>query len=224
MIEFREYKIPNNPEKDFDEIFEDFKTSFGSNNEGKSFEEIQKSCEAEAPPKLPIEIAPFNLQKLSIPNTMLYYIKRNSNYWLLKKLQKSSKQLLFFHFSISLCQKIVITEDVASSEFIQDSLYLKDDEIEDCKNLTNIYIADTININTKLSNVLSKLIPKIYKSDIKILLVENQNMTLDELKILLSSGKLEVFKFIGGSLKQSSGEVVHIKDVFELMPNLKSFS
>uniref|UniRef100_A0A914Q2R2 Uncharacterized protein n=1 Tax=Panagrolaimus davidi TaxID=227884 RepID=A0A914Q2R2_9BILA len=103
----------------------------------------------------------------------------------------------------------------------------KDDfdyEVLDLSNINKpIWITEGIYCYTEDVSLVSSLLSKVIVCDITNLGLDDQIITLNEFKLLISSGNVTTFSFGFSHVEYENGEIVPIDEIMELIPNVTEF-
>uniref|UniRef100_A0AC35FPV1 Uncharacterized protein n=1 Tax=Panagrolaimus sp. PS1159 TaxID=55785 RepID=A0AC35FPV1_9BILA len=160
-----------------------------------------------------ISMSPTNNRRLSfeqhpfgLPEPILYYLKKNSNPKLLLKLMQISKYFSFKEFPY------MVVKD------------LFDYKVLDLSNVNKpLWITKGIYCYTKHVSLVSSLLSKVIVCDITNLRLANQIITLNEFKLLISSGNVKTFSFCYSHVEYENGETVPICEIMKLIPYVTEF-
>uniref|UniRef100_A0A914PDD4 Uncharacterized protein n=1 Tax=Panagrolaimus davidi TaxID=227884 RepID=A0A914PDD4_9BILA len=103
----------------------------------------------------------------------------------------------------------------------------KDDFDYEVLELSNVkkplWITKEINCYTEDVSLVSSILSKVIVCDITYLRLVNQIITLNEFKLLISSGNIKTFKFCLSHVEYENGEIVPIDEIMKLIPNVTVF-
>uniref|UniRef100_A0AC35GFN0 Uncharacterized protein n=1 Tax=Panagrolaimus sp. PS1159 TaxID=55785 RepID=A0AC35GFN0_9BILA len=101
---------------------------------------------------------------------------------------------------------------------------LFDYEVLDLSNVNNpLWITKGIYCYTEDVSLVSSLLSKVIVCDITTLRLLNQIITLNEFKLLISSGNVKTFSFCLSHVEYENGEIVPIDEIMKLIPNVTEF-
>uniref|UniRef100_A0A914QV88 Uncharacterized protein n=1 Tax=Panagrolaimus davidi TaxID=227884 RepID=A0A914QV88_9BILA len=159
-----------------------------------------------------LEQHPFGL-----PEPILYYLKKNSNPKLLLKLMQISKYFCFKDFPYMVVKDLKYEN---TKWFYCEPYY----EVLDLSNLKKpLWITKGINCYTEDVSLVSSLLSKVIVCDITKLGLDDQIITLNEFKLLISSGNVKTFSFFHSHVEYENGEIVPIDEIMKLIPNVTEF-
>ena len=163
-------------------------------------------------------------QTFSLPRSIVVYFTKNpSTLKIYKKLRKSCK---YFY----LTNPIIIPEYLGfqneqwlavtnCNAFRQLSVRLN---LKDTK--FKIWLEWQLSVvRTPNPKMISELIPRIYRSEISIVILMKQILSIDELISLNQSQTLRHATFIGTLIKYENGDVVPLEKLIESLPKLEKF-
>uniref|UniRef100_A0AC34FUV7 Uncharacterized protein n=1 Tax=Panagrolaimus sp. ES5 TaxID=591445 RepID=A0AC34FUV7_9BILA len=84
-----------------------------------------------------------------------------------------------------------------------------------------LWITKGINCYTEDHGLVSRLLPNAAVCDIKNLRLEDQIISFDEFKFLISSGNVEKLTLCYSHVMYENGQVVGIDEILQLLPNVK---
>uniref|UniRef100_A0AC34FUH7 Uncharacterized protein n=1 Tax=Panagrolaimus sp. ES5 TaxID=591445 RepID=A0AC34FUH7_9BILA len=139
------------------------------------------------------------LQDFSLQYPILKYIYQNHVIW--KKLIKTCK----FFFSSNRVYPVGHLRALGNSKWEADN-EIFDSNHSFCK--LWLHNALFVSLSPEFPHELSSLIPKIQKCDLRVLQLDNQNLSWDEYQFLTTSGTIEWLDFGKFSVKYSDDKVV----------------
>jgi hypothetical protein len=163
----------------------------------------------------------YHQQTFPLPDTIMHYItkypKSPNGY---QKLVKSCKHffaenpiIIFSHLLFYSIRWTTYSNDVP-----------KDVNLKNVSSkfwITKWFLVSTHDDATNF-NVLSSIVPKIYKSEAEWLTITNQHITFNELLFLSSNVKDLVLK--RSSVKYENGSIVPVEKIFEIFEKIKEFT
>uniref|UniRef100_A0AC35GW88 DUF38 domain-containing protein n=1 Tax=Panagrolaimus sp. PS1159 TaxID=55785 RepID=A0AC35GW88_9BILA len=155
-------------------------------------------------------------QNWSLPNPIIYYIAKNpSTSKVYQKLIQSCKY--FFEKN-----PILVLEDLIYFDTKNQWSTFHGTKLIDIKNTSKFWITEFISTNfSDNENIISSIIPKIYKCDAKILCLENQIFSYNDFAFLASNVEKIDFKEV--SVMDENGSIVPFEKFFEALPKIEKF-
>uniref|UniRef100_A0AC35G025 Uncharacterized protein n=1 Tax=Panagrolaimus sp. PS1159 TaxID=55785 RepID=A0AC35G025_9BILA len=135
-----------------------------------------------------IEISPPKKQTLLLPSSILGYIFKNANHFLLRKLHSTCKFFPGKYMYLILSEFSVQESDgLESFEYEQKSMRLSIGHSK-AKELKNLYILTTFSFQNSNKQSLSKfIIPKIHRCEAKHIDIWGQNLSFSDFQVLAST-------------------------------------
>uniref|UniRef100_A0A914QA00 DUF38 domain-containing protein n=1 Tax=Panagrolaimus davidi TaxID=227884 RepID=A0A914QA00_9BILA len=156
-----------------------------------------------------------------LPEPILCYLKKNSNPKLLLKLMQISKYFCFKEFPYMVVKDLKYERTKWS---YCKPKYNFNYEVLDLSNLKKpLWITEEINCYTEDVSLISTLLSKVIVCDITNLWLFNQIITLNEFKLLISSGNVTTFSFSLSHVEYENGKTVPIEEIMKLIPNVTEF-
>uniref|UniRef100_A0A914YV94 Uncharacterized protein n=1 Tax=Panagrolaimus superbus TaxID=310955 RepID=A0A914YV94_9BILA len=84
-----------------------------------------------------------------------------------------------------------------------------------------LWITKGLNCYTEDEGLVSRLLSKAVVCDVKNLRLEDQIITWNELKLLISSGNIENLTFCYSHVEYENNKIVGIDEILQLLPNVK---
>uniref|UniRef100_A0AC35GRT2 Uncharacterized protein n=1 Tax=Panagrolaimus sp. PS1159 TaxID=55785 RepID=A0AC35GRT2_9BILA len=163
----------------------------------------------------------FKQHPFGLPEPIYYYLKKNANPKLLLKLMQISKYFCFKEFPYMVVKDLKYER---TKWIYCKPKYNFDYEVLDLSNLKKpLWITKGINCYTEDVSLVSSLLSKVIACDITNLRLEDQIITLNEFKFLISSGNVKTFTFCYSHVEYENGEIVPIDKIMKLIPNVTGF-
>uniref|UniRef100_A0A914PC13 F-box domain-containing protein n=1 Tax=Panagrolaimus davidi TaxID=227884 RepID=A0A914PC13_9BILA len=163
----------------------------------------------------------FKQHPFGLPEPILYYLKKNANPKLLLKLMQVSKYFCFKEFPYFVVKDLKYEK---TKWIYCKPKYNFNYQILDLSNLKKpLWITNGINCYTENVSLVSSLLSKVIVCDILNLRLEDQIISLNEFKFLISSGNVKTFTFCYSHVEYESGKIVPIDEIMKLLPNVTGF-
>uniref|UniRef100_A0A914Q8M8 Uncharacterized protein n=1 Tax=Panagrolaimus davidi TaxID=227884 RepID=A0A914Q8M8_9BILA len=163
----------------------------------------------------------FEQHPFGLPEPILYYLKKNSNPKLLLKLMQISKYFCFKEFSYMVVKDL---KYMGTKWIYCKPKYNFKSEVLDLSNLKIPFVIHNgLNCDTEDVSLVSSFLSKVIVCDITKLRLVNQIITLNEFKLLISSGNVKRFSFFHSHVEYENGEIVPIDEIMKFIRNVTEF-
>uniref|UniRef100_A0A914YUL4 Uncharacterized protein n=1 Tax=Panagrolaimus superbus TaxID=310955 RepID=A0A914YUL4_9BILA len=158
-------------------------------------------------------------QLLGLPEPILYYIKKKANPKLQLKLMQTTKYFCFKEFPYMVVKELKYDHNkwlYCKGKYSWNYTRL------DLETLSKpLWITKGLNCYTEDEGLVSRLLSKAVVCDVKNLRLEDQIITWNELKLLISSGNIENLTFCYSHVEYENNKIVGIDEILQLLPNVK---
>uniref|UniRef100_A0A914Q6Z1 Uncharacterized protein n=1 Tax=Panagrolaimus davidi TaxID=227884 RepID=A0A914Q6Z1_9BILA len=156
-------------------------------------------------------MATYRHQNFSMPDSLIFYIAKNPKTWKLYQKMVKTCKYFFVKNPILVIDKHLYNDD--SKWFIAQTPY-------DINQTTSkLWIADDFSVDSDITeakdqNILTSIIPKIYRCDVRFLSLLNQVISYRDLPLLISSA--EMIHFDEVVVKHEHGSNVDVQKIVEI--------
>uniref|UniRef100_A0AC34G194 Uncharacterized protein n=1 Tax=Panagrolaimus sp. ES5 TaxID=591445 RepID=A0AC34G194_9BILA len=174
--------------------------------------------------KIPWPGGPSMKQNFPFPDTVIYYVSMNpSSPKAYNKMIQSCKfffetnPILFGYDAVKICSKYL------KNIFHNPNFSCLDIDMKKC--ISKFWLIHKLYIDgdeNEIPNFTSLLCSKLYRCDLKILELSDQNILFDDFKLLVSSVK--TISLYNVKTLYKDGKVVMLEAIFESIPNIDKFS
>uniref|UniRef100_A0A914Q8I2 Uncharacterized protein n=1 Tax=Panagrolaimus davidi TaxID=227884 RepID=A0A914Q8I2_9BILA len=162
--------------------------------------------------------ATYFFQSFSLPGPVILYMLNNANHRVLRQLFSSCKYF-FVKQPTPICYRL---ETESKIGFYNEMLLLDDSANPDLY-LKNTYITGCILISVFNTSFLSSIIPRLSCCEAKYVDIQFQNLSFDELKLLIQHGGVIDLCAVDCEIKDAEGEYIDLEKIMAFLPNIQFF-
>uniref|UniRef100_A0A914QHV3 Uncharacterized protein n=1 Tax=Panagrolaimus davidi TaxID=227884 RepID=A0A914QHV3_9BILA len=159
-------------------------------------------------------------QNFSFRQTVMFYILKNANHRVLRKLFASCKYF-FAKMQTPICYHLESTSSLETFKNERLTLQSSSKPENFFKNTFLTGVIDIENLNPHKSNFMSSIIPLLYRCEAKHISLEEQNLTFNELKFLIQHGNVVDLRINGCEIKDEKDEYIVLEDIIKYLQNVE---
>uniref|UniRef100_A0AC34F727 F-box domain-containing protein n=1 Tax=Panagrolaimus sp. ES5 TaxID=591445 RepID=A0AC34F727_9BILA len=164
----------------------------------------------------------YSIQNFSLPNTIIYYILKNSNYINLQKLHMSCKYF-FAKKSTPICYNFEYYCSLDAAEcqtsYIDQSIKLNT-PVKNLDKLKNFYIANSLKLYPQNQGIHS-LIRRFNRCEPKHIRIKKQSLTEKEFEYLVGHGNVETLSLKKVKICDTNGDLIPLENLMAKIPKIR---
>uniref|UniRef100_A0A914PRA2 Uncharacterized protein n=1 Tax=Panagrolaimus davidi TaxID=227884 RepID=A0A914PRA2_9BILA len=158
-------------------------------------------------------------QIFSFRQTFIFYLLKNANHRILRKLFASCKYF-FAKMQTPICYHL----ESSSLETIRNERLTLQSSSKPENFFKNTFLTGVIdieNLNPHKNNFMSSIIPFLYRCEAKHISLEKQTLTFNALKFLIQHGNVVDLRIDGCEIKDENDEYIALEDIIKYLPNVE---